>query len=123
MTMRGPALSLRSEVGPAAGRRATPERGQPPRPALVVGTYSRKNRLYHAFCAVGRVIRTGFLLQHLADPELRSTAQAAINKNESWNEFLKRLSDRRGGRGRPQSLCASAPRSALVASAWIRAAS
>jgi TnpA family transposase len=54
-----------------------------------LGTYSRKNRLYHAFCALGRVVRTGFLLQYLADPELRSTVQAAMNKNESWNEFLK----------------------------------
>jgi TnpA family transposase len=35
------------------------------------------------------VVRTGFLLRYLADPELRSTVQAAMNKNESWNEFLK----------------------------------
>jgi TnpA family transposase len=54
-----------------------------------LGTYSRKNRLYHAFCELGRVIRTGFLLRYLADAELRSTVHAAMNKNESWNQFLQ----------------------------------
>ena len=54
-----------------------------------LGTYSRKNRLYHAFCELGRVIRTGFLLRYLADADLRSTVQAAMNKNESWNQFLQ----------------------------------
>jgi TnpA family transposase len=53
-----------------------------------LGTYSRKNRLYLAFCELGRVIRTGFLLRYLADPELRSTVQAAMNKNEGWNKYL-----------------------------------
>ncbi len=53
-----------------------------------LGAYSRKNRLYQAFCALGRVIRTGFLLRYLANPELRSTVLAAMNKNESWNKYL-----------------------------------
>src|SRR3984893_15259415 len=31
-----------------------------------LGTYSRKNRLYQAFCELGRVIRTGFLLRYIS---------------------------------------------------------
>jgi TnpA family transposase len=37
-----------------------------------LGTYSRKNRLYQAFCELGRVIRSGFLLRYISDKELRS---------------------------------------------------
>jgi TnpA family transposase len=33
-----------------------------------LGTYSRKNRLYQAFCELGRVIRTGFLLRYISFP-------------------------------------------------------
>ena len=54
-----------------------------------LGTYSRKNKLYLAFRELGRVIRTGFLLRYLADKELRSTIQAATNKSEQLNHFLK----------------------------------
>jgi TnpA family transposase len=54
-----------------------------------LGTYSRKNRLYHAFWELGRAIRTGFLLRYLADPDLRATIQAALNKNESFNNFAQ----------------------------------
>ncbi len=36
-----------------------------------LGTYSRKNRLYQAFRELGRVVRTAFLLQFLADQQLR----------------------------------------------------
>jgi TnpA family transposase len=54
-----------------------------------LGTYSRKNRLYLAFRELGRVVRTGFLLRYLADPELRATIQAATNKSEQLNRFLK----------------------------------
>jgi TnpA family transposase len=48
-----------------------------------LGAYSRKSRLYQAFCELGRVIRTGFLLRYLSDPELRSTIQGATNKSEA----------------------------------------
>jgi len=34
-------------------------------------------------------VRTGFLLRYLADTELRSTIQAATNKSEQFNQFLK----------------------------------
>lgn len=54
-----------------------------------LGTYSRKNRLYLAFRELGCVVRTGFLLRYLADPELRATIQAATNKSEQLNRFLK----------------------------------
>ena len=54
-----------------------------------LGTYSRKNKLYHAFQELGRVIRTHFLLYYLGDAELRSTIQAATNKSEAFNAFCK----------------------------------
>jgi TnpA family transposase len=54
-----------------------------------LGTYSRKNRLYHAFFELGRVVRTGFLLRYIADRELQATTQAAMNKNESFNCFAQ----------------------------------
>lgn len=54
-----------------------------------LGTYSRKNRLYHAFFELGRAVRTGFLLRYIADPELQATIHAAMNKNESFNHFVQ----------------------------------
>jgi TnpA family transposase len=48
-----------------------------------LGTYSRKNRLYQAFCELGRVIRSGFLLRYISDKELRSVIQGATNKSEA----------------------------------------
>jgi TnpA family transposase len=54
-----------------------------------LGTYSRKNRLYHAFRELGRAVRTGFLLRYLSDSELRATIQAALNKNESFNNYTQ----------------------------------
>jgi len=54
-----------------------------------LNTYSHKNKLYQAFRELGRVIRTGFLLQYLGDPDLRATIQRATNKSESFNNFAK----------------------------------
>ena len=54
-----------------------------------LGTYSRKNRLYHAFFELGRAVRTGFLLHYIADPDLQTTIHAAMNKNESFNNFVQ----------------------------------
>ena len=54
-----------------------------------LGTYSRRNKLYQAFRELGNVVRTEFLLHLLADPELRSTQQSAMNKSEAFNGFAK----------------------------------
>ena len=54
-----------------------------------LGTASRKNKLYFAFRELGRVIRTGFLLQYVSDAELRSLIQGATNKSEAFNNFVK----------------------------------
>jgi TnpA family transposase len=54
-----------------------------------LGTYSRKNKLYQAMRELGRVVRTAFLLQFLADPALRRTIQAATNKSEAFNKFIQ----------------------------------
>lgn len=62
-----------------------------------LGTYSRRNRLYQAFRELGCVIRTGFLLQYLGDAELRAIIQAATNKSEAFNGFIKWLAF--GGEG------------------------
>jgi TnpA family transposase len=54
-----------------------------------LGTYSRKNRLYSAFCELGRVVRTMFLLHFIRDEELRRTINAATNTSEAWNGFVQ----------------------------------
>ena len=54
-----------------------------------LGTYSRKNKLYWAFCELGRVVRTVFLLNFMSDPELRRTIHATTNIAENWNEFVQ----------------------------------
>lgn len=47
--------------------------------------YSRKNRLYHAFQELGRVIRTQFLLEYISNPKLREIITASTNKVEAYN--------------------------------------
>jgi TnpA family transposase len=49
--------------------------------------YSRKNKLYQAFRELGRVVRTVFLLEYIADPQLRRQITAATNKVEAFNGF------------------------------------
>lgn len=56
-----------------------------------LGTASRKNKLYFAFRELGRVVRTEFLLKYIADAELRQTINAATNKSEEFNQFVKWL--------------------------------
>ena len=56
-----------------------------------LGTYSRKNRLYLAARELGRVIRTIFLLEYLADVQLRRQITASTNKVEAYNGFAKFL--------------------------------
>jgi TnpA family transposase len=62
-----------------------------------LGTSSRKNTLYWAFCELGRVVRTVFLLNCISDPELRRTINATTNISENWNEFVQRAAF--GGEG------------------------
>lgn len=50
-------------------------------------TYSRKNRLYHAFQELGRVIRTQFLLEYISNTKLREIITATTNKVEAFNAF------------------------------------
>lgn len=54
-----------------------------------LGTYSRKNKLYFAFRELGKVVRTMFLLRYVDDVEIRKTIQAATNKSEEFNGFIK----------------------------------
>jgi TnpA family transposase len=54
-----------------------------------LGTESRKNRLYLAFRALGRVVRTIFLLRFMPEEELRRTISTATNIAEAWNGFVQ----------------------------------
>ena len=54
-----------------------------------LGTYSRKNKLYFAFRELGKAIRTMFLLRYVDDVEIRKAIQAATNKSEEFNGFVK----------------------------------
>src|SRR5258708_39511284 len=54
-----------------------------------LNTYSHKNQLYQAFRELGRVIRTGFLLQYVGDPDLGAVIQRETNKSKSFNTFTK----------------------------------
>jgi TnpA family transposase len=56
-----------------------------------LGTYSRRNRRYQAFSEVGRVIRTGFLLEYLSSAQLREQIAASTNKVEAYHRFAKWL--------------------------------
>lgn len=57
-----------------------------------LGSYSRKNRLYHAAQALGNVVRTVFLLNYIGSREIRQDITANTNKIESYNGFSKWLS-------------------------------
>lgn len=59
--------------------------------------YSRKNRLYQAFHALGCVVRTVFLLQFLSDVKLREIMHRATNKVEQYNAFEDWLCFAKGG--------------------------
>ena len=50
-------------------------------------TYSRKNRLYQAFHALGTVERTIFLLKFISDVKLREIIHRSTNKTEQYNNF------------------------------------
>lgn len=57
-----------------------------------LGSYSRRNRLYHAAQALGSVVRTIFLLNWISSRELRQEVTANTNKIESYNGFSRWLS-------------------------------
>jgi TnpA family transposase len=50
-------------------------------------TYSRKNRLYQAFHALGTVVRTIFLLKFISDVKLREVIHRSTNKAEQYHAF------------------------------------
>jgi TnpA family transposase len=52
-----------------------------------LSNYSRRNRLYRAFQALGHVIRTQFLLEYISNVELRETITATTNKVEQYNQL------------------------------------
>ena len=54
-----------------------------------LGTESRKHRLYLAFRACGRVVRTIVLRRFMNDEERRWTISAATNIAEAWNGFVQ----------------------------------
>lgn len=49
---------------------------------------SKKNRLYHAFEALGQVIRTQFLLRYISEQGLRRQVTECTNKVEGYHKFL-----------------------------------
>ena len=49
-----------------------------------LSTYSRKNRLYQAFHALGTVVRTAFLLTFISDVKLREVIHRSTNKVEQY---------------------------------------
>lgn len=53
-----------------------------------LGSYSRKNRLYQAFRALGKAIRTMYLLRFISDRRLRQEVTACTNIVESYHHFL-----------------------------------
>ncbi|MUG98939.1 Tn3 family transposase [Scytonema sp. UIC 10036] len=53
-----------------------------------LGSRSRKNRLYQAFCALGEVVRTIFLLQYISDAGIRQQITACTNIVEKYHHFL-----------------------------------
>src|SRR5256884_6412080 len=60
-------------------------------------TYSRKNRLYQAFHALGCVVRTVFLLTLISDVKLREVIHRATNKVEQYNALEDWVRFAKGG--------------------------
>lgn len=56
-----------------------------------LGTANKKSKLYQAFNALGKVIRTVTLLEYVSDKELRHIVQGATSKCEQFNKFAKWL--------------------------------
>ena len=60
-------------------------------------TYSRKNRLYQAFHALGTVVRTTFLLTFISDVKLREVIHRSTNKAEEYHNFEDWITFASGG--------------------------
>jgi TnpA family transposase len=60
-------------------------------------TYSRKNRLYQAFHALGSVERTIFLLRFISDVKLREVIYRSTNKTEQYHAFEDWITFASGG--------------------------
>jgi TnpA family transposase len=56
-----------------------------------LGVYSRRNALYKAFCELGRVERTIFLLESMSYPAMRQHIRAETTKIESYHQFTEWL--------------------------------
>jgi TnpA family transposase len=69
-----------------------------------LGAYPRQNMLAAGLREVGRVARTLFTLRWVADPELRRTANAELNKGEARNTLARAVYVHRLGRFRDRSL-------------------
>ncbi|HEY3997533.1 MAG TPA: Tn3 family transposase [Candidatus Xenobia bacterium] len=59
-----------------------------------LSTYNRKNRLYRAFCELGRVERTLFLLQYISKAEVRfsirhETTKVAVQRFPRLGHFRR----------------------------------
>jgi TnpA family transposase len=54
---------------------------------LTSGT--RKNKLYHAFQELGKVVRSAYLLKYLRKPELRRSVNHATTVSERFNDFIQ----------------------------------
>jgi TnpA family transposase len=62
------------------------------------GTRNRKNKVYFAFRELGRVIRTIFLMEYIADQDMRKMINAATCKSEEFNEFARWIFFANGGK-------------------------
>jgi len=62
------------------------------------GTKNRKNKVYFAFRELGRVVRTIFLMEYIADQDMRKMVNAATCKSEEFNEFASWIFFANGGK-------------------------
>lgn len=53
-----------------------------------LSSYSKKNRLYQAFCELGKVVRTMFLLEYISNMKMRREINAVTNIVEKYHHFL-----------------------------------
>jgi TnpA family transposase len=54
-----------------------------------LGTANAKNKLFQAFNALGRIVRTIYLLDYISDTELRHLIQTTTNRCEQFHKFAR----------------------------------